>query len=82
MARAGSTATYPLTSAVGELAGIVGKEQWLALVVDLLTAQLGEDVATDERVQAEITARLDLLHSNRLVPRTVPARLPRADLLA
>jgi len=85
MARANSTVAYPLTPVVGELERLVGKEQWLALVVDLLRAQLGEDVATDERIRAEVAARLDVLHANGLVPRTVPARLPRdcgVDLLA
>lgn len=69
---------YPLTRVVGDdLAATVAKEQWIALVVDLLRAQLGED-ATDERIRGEVALLLDTLHGNALVPRTVPKRLPRA----
>lgn len=77
MPRAGSNASYPYTPVVGELAGLVGKEQWLALVVDLFRVQLGEDV-TEERIREEIATRLDVLHTAGLVPRTVPPRFPRA----
>jgi hypothetical protein len=70
--------TYPLTRVVGyELADLIAKEQWIALVVDLFRAQLGED-ATDDRIREEIVLLLDTLHGNALVPRTVPKRIERA----
>lgn len=78
MARAGSTVAYPLTPAVDELARLVGKEQWLALVVDLLREFEGPDL-DDQTLRRLIVDRLDILHSAGLVPRTVPARVARLE---
>jgi hypothetical protein len=69
-------ADYPRTPLVGELETLVGKEQWLALTVDLIHEMYGEDLPDDE-LQAKIAARLDILHHNGLVPRTLPKRVRR-----
>lgn len=74
MSRAGSDVDYPYTSVVGELATLVSKEQWLALTVDLVREQVGEDVA-DEALQAFVVRRLDVLKNAGVVPRSVPARV-------
>lgn len=72
--------TYPYTAAVGyDLRDDLGKEQWIALTVDLIRASLGEDADTDA-IRAEIVDRIDVLHGNGIVPRTLPkSRYPRRE---
>lgn len=69
---------YPTNPVVGALEEKVCKHQWLALAVDFVREQIGED-APDEAVQAVIVRRLDTLHRNKIVPRSVPAHFPRAQ---
>lgn len=60
----------------GELATLVVKQQWLALVVDLVRERNGEGIS-DEEVQAFVARRLDVLKDAGVVPGTVPKRVPR-----
>lgn len=77
MSRAGSAVSYPTSPAVGpNLLARVGKEQWLALVVDLLREYEGPELS-DDRLQGLIAQRLDVLHAAGIVPRSVPAAWPR-----
>lgn len=70
-------AHYPLTHVVGlDLFGALSKDHLAALVVDMHRATVGEDVA-DATLPAAIAARLDILATAGLVPRSVPARFPR-----
>lgn len=71
-------ANYPLTAVVGyELFGALSKDHLAALAVDLVREQGGETIP-DEEIQARLVSRLDILAVNGLVPRSVPARFPRA----
>lgn len=72
-----NTIDYPLNADVGELEVLIGKHQWLAIAVDLIREQHGEDIS-DEDLQAKLVARLDILHTAHLVPRTVPKRVRRS----
>lgn len=72
--------TYPYTQAVGyDLRDDLGKEQWIALTVDLIRASIGEGADSDA-IRAEIVERVDILYANGIVPRTLPkSRYPRRE---
>lgn len=70
--------TYPLSWILGEdLRHDMVKDQWIALVVDMMRSMHGEDVSADV-MRADILQRMDALHGSGNVPRTLsPVRYPR-----
>ena len=64
--------TYPHSKLIGyDLVRDLSKEQWLALVVDLLQSSISEDVSV-EIMRGEIIERMDAMYAAGIVPRTLP----------
>ena len=71
---------YPYSDLIGrDLRADLSKDQWLALVVDLLRSSMGEDTPV-ENMRAEIVQRIDALHGANIVATTLPKkRYPRGS---
>jgi len=67
----------PYSHLIGlDLRADLSKDQWIALVVDMMRSSMGEDVPVD-MMRAEIIQRIDVLHAAKIVARKLPKRYPR-----
>jgi hypothetical protein len=73
----GEKDVYPYSHLIGlDLRASLSKDQWVALVVDLMRSTMGEDVPV-EKMRAEIIQRIDVLHAAGIVAGKLPKRYPR-----
>lgn len=54
----------------------ISKDMYAALAVDFLRQLMGDGLS-DGEVRALLAERLDILHANAIVPRTLPQRFSR-----